>query len=59
MSDRKATLHIEGMDPIELPIYSGSTGPDVIDVRQLVSKVFSLTTQALYLQHPANLKSLT
>ena len=38
MSDRKATLHIEGMDPIELPIYSGSTGPDVIDVRQLVSK---------------------
>ncbi len=38
MSDRKATLHVEGMDPIELPIYSGSTGPDVIDVRQLVSK---------------------
>jgi citrate synthase len=38
MSERKATLHIEGMDPIELPIYSGSTGPDVIDVRQLVSK---------------------
>ena len=26
------------MDPIELPIYSGTTGPDVIDVRQLVSK---------------------
>ena len=38
MSERKATLHIEGMDPIELPIYSGSTGPDVIDVRELVSK---------------------
>jgi len=38
MSERKATLHIEGMDPIELPIYSGSAGPDVIDVRQLVSK---------------------
>lgn len=38
MSDRKATLHIEGMEPIELPIYSGSEGPDVIDVRQLVSK---------------------
>jgi len=38
MSERKATLHLEGMDPIELPIYSGSTGPDVIDVRQLVSK---------------------
>tara|TARA_B110000503_G_scaffold47707_1_gene77685 strand:- start:4840 stop:6081 length:1242 start_codon:yes stop_codon:yes gene_type:complete len=26
------------MDPIELPIYSGTAGPDVIDVRQLVSK---------------------
>ena len=38
MSEKKATLHIEGMDPIELPIYSGTTGPDVIDVRQLVSK---------------------
>ena len=38
MSEKKATLHIEGMDPIELPIYSGSAGPDVIDVRQLVSK---------------------
>ncbi len=38
MSDRKATLQIEGMEPIELPIYSGSEGPDVIDVRQLVSK---------------------
>jgi citrate synthase len=38
MSERTATLLIEGMDPIELPIYSGSTGPDVIDVRQLVSK---------------------
>ncbi|MCP4882088.1 MAG: citrate (Si)-synthase [Gammaproteobacteria bacterium] len=38
MSERKATLHVEGMDPIELPIYSGTTGPDVIDVRTLVSK---------------------
>ena len=38
MFEKKATLQIEGMDPIELPIYSGTTGPDVIDVRQLVSK---------------------
>ncbi|MGB2281403.1 MAG: citrate/2-methylcitrate synthase, partial [Pseudomonadales bacterium] len=38
MSDPKAILHIEGMAPIELPIYSGTTGPDVIDVRSLVSK---------------------
>ena len=38
MFEKKATLQIEGMDPIELPIYSGTSGPDVIDVRQLVSK---------------------
>ena len=38
MFEKKATLQIEGMDPIELPIYSGTAGPDVIDVRQLVSK---------------------
>ena len=30
---------MDGIDePIELPIYEGSTGPDVIDVRSLVSK---------------------
>jgi citrate synthase len=33
MSDKKATLKIDGMEePIELPIYSGTLGPDVIDV---------------------------
>ena len=36
MADRKALIHIDGRDdPIELPIVSGSLGPDVIDVRQL------------------------
>ncbi|UYG06493.1 citrate synthase [Halomonas sp. M4R1S46] len=36
MADRKATLTVEGLDqPIELPIYSGTVGPDVIDVRGL------------------------
>ena len=39
MSDRKATLTIDGMDaPIELPIYSGTLGPDVIDVGSLTGK---------------------
>ncbi|MFM1897164.1 MAG: hypothetical protein RLZZ385_2238 [Pseudomonadota bacterium] len=38
MSDKKARLIIDGMDPIELPVYEGSTGPDVVDVRSLVSK---------------------
>ncbi|RTR00493.1 citrate synthase [Halomonas nitroreducens] len=36
MADRKATLTVEGLDqPIDLPIYSGTVGPDVIDVRGL------------------------
>ncbi len=39
MSDRKATLSIDGIDEaIELPIYSGTLGPDVVDVGALTSK---------------------
>jgi citrate synthase len=39
MSDKKAQLTIDGIDEvIELPVYEGSTGPDVVDVRSLVSK---------------------
>ena len=39
MSERKAQLTIDGKDdPIELPVYEGSTGPDVVDVRSLVGQ---------------------
>ncbi|MCB1677328.1 MAG: citrate (Si)-synthase [Halioglobus sp.] len=39
MSDKKATLKIDGMDAaIELPIYSGTLGPDVVDVGSLTGK---------------------
>ena len=39
MSDRKAQLILDGREePIDLPVYEGSTGPDVIDVRSLVSE---------------------
>ena len=38
MSDKKATLTIPGQDAIDLPIYSGSVGPDVVDVGALTSK---------------------
>ncbi|NYS59455.1 citrate synthase [Vreelandella salicampi] len=39
MADRKATLTVDGLDePIELPMYSGTQGPDVIDVRGLGAK---------------------
>jgi len=37
MTDKKATLNIAGRDPIELPIYSGTLGPDVVDVSALLS----------------------
>ena len=37
MADKKATVHIDGLDPIELPIYSGTAGQDVVDVRTLGS----------------------
>jgi citrate synthase len=35
MADKKAVLSIDGLEPIELPIYSGTAGQDVIDVRSL------------------------
>ncbi|MBN8414200.1 citrate (Si)-synthase [Halomonas denitrificans] len=36
MADRKATLTVDGLEnPVELPIHSGTLGPDVIDVRGL------------------------
>jgi citrate synthase len=38
MTDKKARLVIDGNDPIDLPVYSGSIGPDVVDVGALVSK---------------------
>lgn len=39
MTDKKAYLTIDGLDgTIELPVYSGTEGPDVIDVRPLTSK---------------------
>ncbi|MFV0477394.1 MAG: citrate synthase [Parahaliea sp.] len=39
MSNKKAILSIEGIDEsVELPIYSGTIGPDVVDVGGLTSK---------------------
>lgn len=38
MADKKAQLIIEGAAPIELPVYSGTLGPDVVDVRSLTSE---------------------
>ncbi|MGI1677635.1 MAG: citrate (Si)-synthase [Cellvibrionaceae bacterium] len=38
MTDKMAKLTIDGAEPIDLPVLSGSTGPDVIDVRGLTPK---------------------
>ena len=38
MTDKKASLAIDGKDPIALPVYSGTIGPDVVDVGALVAK---------------------
>ena len=39
MTDKKANLSIDGLeDSIELPVYSGTLGPDVLDIRGLTSK---------------------
>lgn len=35
MTDAKASLKLEGRDAIELPVYSGTLGPDCIDVGTL------------------------
>lgn len=36
MVNRTAILTVDGLEPIELPIYSGTLGPDVIDVQKLL-----------------------
>ncbi|HDZ55153.1 MAG TPA: citrate (Si)-synthase [Pseudomonas xinjiangensis] len=38
MADKKAQLIIEGAAPIDLPVYSGTLGPDVVDVRSLTGE---------------------
>jgi len=46
MADRKAKLSVDGVDnAIELPVYPGTVGPDVIDVR-------SLTAEGLFTYDP-------
>ena len=38
MTDKKASLAIPGQENVEFPIYEGTIGPDVVDVRSLTSK---------------------
>src|SRR5690625_3579429 len=44
LSDKKVTLSLsDGGKPIELPVYSGSVGPDVIDIRKLYGETGMFT----------------
>lgn len=38
MTEKKAILTINGRDPIELPMRSGTLGPDVIDVQNILAQ---------------------
>jgi hypothetical protein len=39
MTEKKASLSLDGIaSPIELPIYQGTIGPDVIDVGKLTAE---------------------
>ena len=39
MADKKASLKVDGVEEtLELPVYEGSVGPDVVDVRSLTAK---------------------
>jgi citrate synthase len=40
---RKAILTVDGKTPVELPVMSGSVGPDVIDIRPLYAKTGMFT----------------
>ena len=59
MTEIEGQLKIDGnSDAIDLPVYSGSTGPDVVDVRGLVSKGVFTYDPVLFPQPPVSPKSL-
>ncbi|MGE4336768.1 MAG: citrate/2-methylcitrate synthase, partial [Pigmentiphaga sp.] len=44
LSDKKATLSFsDGSESIEFPVYQGSVGPDVIDIRKLYGQTGMFT----------------
>jgi len=55
MSAKTAKLQIDGIDKvIELPLYEGTTGPDVLDVRGLVSEGVFTYDPGFVPQHRVN-----
>lgn len=59
-SDKKATLSFsDGTPTLELPIYEGSVGPDVIDIRQLYGKTGKFTYDPGFLSTASCNSSIT
>jgi citrate synthase len=59
-SNKKATLTFsDGAAPLEMPIYKGTMGPDVIDIRQLYAKTGKFTYDPGFLSTAACDSSIT
>ena len=59
-SNKKATLTFsDGAAPLELPIYKGTIGPEVIDIRQLYAKTGKFTYDPGFLSTAACDSSIT
>ena len=60
ISDTKATLSFsDGSTPIEMPIYKGTVGPDVIDIRKLYAQTGKFTYDPGFMSTAACNSSIT
>ncbi len=60
LSDNKATLSFsDGSPSIEMPVYSGSVGPDVVDIRKLYGQTGMFTYDPGFLSTAACQSTIT
>jgi citrate synthase len=60
LSDNKATLSFSNGSPsIEMPVYSGSVGPDVVDIRKLYGQTGMFTYDPGFLSTAACQSTIT
>jgi citrate synthase len=60
LADNKATLSFSNGSPsVELPVYSGTVGPDVIDIRKLYAQTGMFTYDPGFLSTAATQSSIT
>src|SRR6188768_1125657 len=55
----KATLNVEGGKSLEVPVYGGTIGPDVIDIRTLYGKTGKFTYDPGFLSTAACRSAIT